>query len=203
MDLTDTQKRILEVGKREFLEKGYKDTSLRAVVKKAGFTQGAFYGYYNSKEALFEALTRDAAEELVNMYVKTHEDFAALAPDEQPGMLSDITEEYVPRMVNFIYDHFDAFKLLMCCGAPGARDGFFDRLAAVEEKSCWDFVGAVKTLGHPVPEMSDTLIHILCRSFFQQLHEFVSHDVPREQAVSCSVTLSRFQHAGWIRILGL
>ena len=198
-----TAEAILEAGKREFLKYGYEQASLRRIAGEASVTTGAIYGYFSGKEALFEALTRDAAEELVNMYVKTHEDFAALAPDEQPGMLSDITEEYVPRMVNFIYDHFDAFKLLMCCGAPGARDGFFDRLAAVEEKSCWDFVGAVKTLGHPVPEMSDTLIHILCRSFFQQLHEFVSHDVPREQAVSCSVTLSRFQHAGWIRILGL
>ena len=56
MELTDTQKRILEVGKREFLEKGFKDASLRAVVKEAGFTQGAFYGYYDSKEALFDAL---------------------------------------------------------------------------------------------------------------------------------------------------
>ena len=44
VELTDTQKRILEVGKREFLEKGFKDASLRAIVKEAGFTKGAFYG---------------------------------------------------------------------------------------------------------------------------------------------------------------
>ena len=56
MELTDTQRRILEVGKREFLEKGFKDASLRSIVKEAGFTQGAFYGYYGSKEALFDAL---------------------------------------------------------------------------------------------------------------------------------------------------
>ena len=48
MELTDTQRRILEVGKREFLEKGFKDASLRSIVKEAGFTQGAFYGYYGS-----------------------------------------------------------------------------------------------------------------------------------------------------------
>ena len=42
VELTDTQKRILEVGKREFLEKGFKDASLRAIVKEAGFTKGPF-----------------------------------------------------------------------------------------------------------------------------------------------------------------
>ena len=41
---------------QEFLEKGYKSASLRNIVKTAGVTTGAFYGYYNSKEDLFEAL---------------------------------------------------------------------------------------------------------------------------------------------------
>ena len=68
MQLTDTQKRILEVGKREFLKKGFKDASMRAVVKEAGFTQGAFYGYYDSKEALFDALVAPAAEGLVSQF---------------------------------------------------------------------------------------------------------------------------------------
>lgn len=90
--------------------------------------------------------------------------------------------------------------MLQCAGV---RERYFDRLAAVEEQSCWDFINAMESLGHTAAGMSSTLIHILCRSFFQQLHEFVSHDLPREQAVSCSLILSRFQHAGWVRIMGL
>ena len=66
-----------------------------------------------------------------------------------------------------------------------------------------DFIKAMESLGHSAEGMSGTLIHILCRSFFQQLHEFVSHGLPREQAVTCAVTLSRFQHAGWVRIMEL
>jgi len=38
------------------LEKGFKDASLRKIVAEAGFTKGAFYGYYPDKAALFEAL---------------------------------------------------------------------------------------------------------------------------------------------------
>ena len=73
----------------------------------------------------------------------------------------------------------------------------------MEEQSCRDFIKAMESLGHSAEGMSNTLIHILCRSFFQQLHEFVSHDLPREQAITCAVTLSRFQHAGWVRIMEL
>ncbi len=53
---TTTLDLILSAAMQEFLEKGFKSASLRNIVKKAGVTTGAFYGYYDSKEALFEAL---------------------------------------------------------------------------------------------------------------------------------------------------
>ena len=68
MDISETQKKILEVGKREFLKKGFKDASLRRIVAEAGFTKGAFYGYYPDKAALFEALVSEAADGLVEKF---------------------------------------------------------------------------------------------------------------------------------------
>ena len=49
MTISQTQRKILEVGKKEFLDKGFKDASLRKIVAEAGFTKGAFYGYYPDK----------------------------------------------------------------------------------------------------------------------------------------------------------
>ena len=59
MERTETQMKILEVGKKEFLEKGFKDASLNKIVAEAGFMKGAFYGYYPDKAALFEDLVGD------------------------------------------------------------------------------------------------------------------------------------------------
>ena len=50
-----TLENIHRAAKAEFLEKGYKDASLRNIVKSVGMTTGAFYGYYKSKEELFES----------------------------------------------------------------------------------------------------------------------------------------------------
>lgn len=41
-----TLQNILAAGKEEFLEKGFKSASLRNIVKTAGVTTGAFYGYF-------------------------------------------------------------------------------------------------------------------------------------------------------------
>ena len=68
MKISETQQNILKVGKREFLEKGFKDASLRKIVAEAGFTKGAFYGYYPDKTTLFKALVSDAADGLIEQF---------------------------------------------------------------------------------------------------------------------------------------
>ena len=50
-----------------------------------------------------------AVEELLALYDKVHRDFAALPPEQQPARLNEITEQYIPWMVNYIYDHFEVF----------------------------------------------------------------------------------------------
>ena len=53
---------------KEFLEKGFKDASLNKIVAEAGFTKGAFYGYYPDKAALFEDLVGEAAKGLLEQF---------------------------------------------------------------------------------------------------------------------------------------
>ena len=45
----NTLQNILDAGKKEFLEKGFRAASLRNIVREAGVTTGAFYGYFKSK----------------------------------------------------------------------------------------------------------------------------------------------------------
>lgn len=45
-----TLDKIQQAALEEFSEKGFFGASLRQIVKQAGVTTGAFYGYYFSKE---------------------------------------------------------------------------------------------------------------------------------------------------------
>lgn len=199
----DTRMAILEAGKKEFLEYGYEGGSLRRIAKEASVTTGAIYGYFPSKEALFDAITGEAADGLLEKYKKEHVEFASLSPDKQAAALDRITNESVPWLIDYVYDRFDIFKLIFCKSSAGYCESYFNQLAEIEEKSSWDFVMVMKESGHKVMEIDDTLIHILSHSFFQQLCEFVAHDVPREKAISYALVLNTFQHAGWKKIVGL
>ena len=67
-----TQDKILSSAKQEFQEKGFLNASLRNIVKNAGVTTGAFYGYYDSKEALFAALVEEHAAYILAPVSYTH-----------------------------------------------------------------------------------------------------------------------------------
>ena len=67
MKTPETQQKILNSAKRWFLEKGFKSAPLRKIVNDAGFTLGAFYGYYKNKEELFYALTDETAQGLATI----------------------------------------------------------------------------------------------------------------------------------------
>ncbi|MBP3475533.1 MAG: helix-turn-helix transcriptional regulator [Lachnospiraceae bacterium] len=79
---------IHKAAKAEFMEKGFLAASLRNIVKTAGVTTRAFYGYYGSKEALFEAIVGETAEYVLHMVCGTIDDLEKLpgeAQTEQAG----------------------------------------------------------------------------------------------------------------------
>ena len=130
MNISETQRKILEIGKREFLKKGFKGASLRNIVAEAGFTKGAslrnivaeadftkgaFYGYYPDKAALFEALVSEAADGLVGQFKVAQDAHFKLIPAGKTSESRELSTEYLRHFVNYIYDYFDEFKLVLCC----------------------------------------------------------------------------------------
>ena len=79
-----TLERIHRAARAEFLQKGYKDASLRNIVKSVGMTTGAFYGYYKSKEELFDALVGEHYAYLLDCFQKAQNEFADLPHEQQP-----------------------------------------------------------------------------------------------------------------------
>jgi AcrR family transcriptional regulator len=60
----ETRRRLLEVAEMTFLEKGYHGASVSMISDRAGFTTGAIYSNFSSKEGLLlEVLDRHVAEQ--------------------------------------------------------------------------------------------------------------------------------------------
>lgn len=193
---------IHAAAKKEFFEKGFQSASLRKIVKAAGVTTGAFYGYYNSKEELFEALVGEQYETFMSCFCKAQEDFATLPPEEQPENMSNISGECMHDMLLYAYENLDAFKLLLCCSDGTRFAGMIDEMVEVESKGTHDYMKVLDSLGRPSPQVDERLEHILITGMFNAFFELIIHEMPLDEAEKYLMELREFYTAGWMKIMG-
>ncbi len=65
---TSTRERIIDAAAEVFLEKGFTGTRVVDIARRAGYTSGALYGYFDSRaELLAEAVARSSSEMLSHL----------------------------------------------------------------------------------------------------------------------------------------
>ena len=202
MDDSITLEKILEAAKREFLEKGFKSASLRSIVKTAGVTTGAFYGYYASKEDLFEALVGEHYDFLLSRFCRAQKEFAEIPPEEQPDNLTSTSGECMYEMLLYAYEHLNEFKLILCCSEGTRFSKLIDEMVEIETKGTHDYLEVLKKIGRPSPPIDERLEHILITGMFNTFFELVIHEMPLEDAKHYLKEMRAFYSAGWMEIMG-
>ncbi len=132
-----SKERILDAARAEFLEKGFQGASMRAIASAAGMTTGAIYGYFSSKEDLFDALVRPFADELFSRCVAFDSDFQGRAP-ERKGFDEMVAYDRGVRreLIEFIHRHPDEVRLIEeCSSGPGWAE-FHERFVELERQPC-------------------------------------------------------------------
>ena len=60
---SDVKQRLIEIGRKEFLEHGYLKASMRNISSAANVTTGAIYFFFHNKEEFFRAILDETATE--------------------------------------------------------------------------------------------------------------------------------------------
>ena len=198
-----TLQNILDAAETEFLRKGFKSASLRNIVKSAGVTTGAFYGYFKNKEALFSALVKPYADIFLNKFNEAQITFSELPHDKQPDNMGKISGNCMMWMLDYMYEHPNAFKLLICCSEGTEYENFIHTLVEIETDYTHKFFDVLKSLGYNVKKSDSQLEHILVSAMFSGFFETVIHDMPKEKAIVYIRELREFYTAGWREIMGI
>lgn len=135
----DTKQLILDTAKKEFMEKGYNDASVRSIAKQAGLTTGAIFRYFADKESLFAALVSPVADHMLDLYRKGGERGFASLTDGHPENMWNISDEVISVLVEYIFANKDAFYLLISQSAGSAYESFVDQLIEEEENRLMPF----------------------------------------------------------------
>jgi len=156
-------------------------------VKSVGMTTGAFYGYYKSKEELFEALVGEHYAYLLGCFQKAQKEFADLPHEQQPEVMGDISGACMFDMLHYAYEHLEECKLILCCSEGTKFSGLIDEMVE---------------LGRPSPQIDPALEHILITGMFHTFFELVIHEMPLQNAENYVKEMRVFYTAGWMKIMG-
>lgn len=197
-----TLEQIHQTAKSEFLEKGFQSASLRNIVKSLGMTTGAFYGYYKSKEELFEELVGEHYNFLINRFKDAQQQFAQLPYEKQPDVMGEISRECMFDMLHYAYEHLDECKLILCCAEGTRFCGLIDEMVEIEIASTHTYQKVLVELGRPSQMIDPTLEHILITGMFHTFFELVIHEMPLKDAENYVKEMQAFYTAGWMKIMG-
>lgn len=98
-----TMRKILDAARDEFGEKGFSDSSIVGITQRAGVALGTFYTYFESKEALFQALVRD-------MSAQVRDSVGPALIGSKDGL--DGERRALAAFLDFVRDHRDIYRII-------------------------------------------------------------------------------------------
>ena len=171
--------KVLECAKEEFLSKGFLDASLRIIAQAADTSTGSIYTRFGDKEGLFRAIAEPVVDQFKAMFRRVQEDFHQLSEEEQRADMGQYTAHHQEEMLDYIYDHFDVFRLLLD-GAHGTRFScFLDELVDIEVEYTYKYMEVIG-----------------CESV-KGMFEVVRHNMDRAAAHRYVKMLNRYHMAGF------
>lgn len=189
--------RVLECARKEFLEKGFKDASLRVIAKEASTSTGSIYTRFHDKNGLFGALVEPVVNMINSMSDELESEFESRDGQTQADTMGEYSMESHGEIIDFIYDHKDSFLLLLNCSYGSKFEHFQDALIEMEERSTVNFL---KATGHEdlleKPGMYN-FIHMLSTSYCSGIFEPLLHGLSRQSAHEYDEMFTRYHVAGF------
>ena len=200
IDKTANHEKIIAAAKKEFLTYGFTDASMRRIAAAAGMSASGLYKHFASKEEMFSALVEPAYQGLLAL-------FRQEAGDQEQfigtGDLSVWETSNDARLaVSYIYDHLDAFRLIICKSQGTKYESFLHDLAVLEEKMTLSFMEMLKKQGVKLNEFNEKELHLLTTTNVNAIFQTVEHDLTREEAIHYADTLDRFFAKAWKEFFG-
>ncbi len=194
-----TLERIHEAAAADFLKRGFRKATLRDIARAAGVTTGALYGYYDSKEALFEALVGEAYDTVMTICRGGEERQDAHTAGRTPKIMEGFCSR---RLLEYVYDHLTAFRLLLCCSEGTRFSGMIDQMVELGLEETHQYQDSLLEQGLLESSIDPRLEHILVTGMVNAFFELVIHEMTPEQADTYLSQLQAFYDAGWNNMLG-
>ena len=196
-----TKNRILEYAKEEFLNKGFEKAQVAEIAKAANVTTGAIYRHFKNKEELFYTLVKEVYEYTLEIVT------AVESRTEKAGyknVLGENDDENIEAMfaevmdfVNYMYAHFEEFRLIFESGKGSRVENFIDEIVNRYTAKNIKMMSISESKNIELDEEEELEVHILTKGYVTSLCECILHNIPYDFTGRYIKNIIAFQYYGW------
>ena len=170
---------------------GFRGASLRRISADSGVSTNSVYTRFGDKAGLFSAIVKPAADGLMDIYL---ESIRTAESKESISLAMEEGNEGTDRVLEYVYQNLDEFRLIFCQAQGTEYENYFDRLTEIEESYYKKFAGQFTGKQN---QPADFFIHVYCRMGWQYIYELVTHEKTYEEAKHFMQNVRVFHNAGW------
>lgn len=196
----DKYRSILKVARKEFIEKGFKDASMRDIARDAKVGLSNIYNYFRNKDEIFLAIVKPAKDEIFSFITERHtEENLDFDNMSSFGYQEEIIEAYI-----LLLDRYREELYLLLYHSQGSsmkdfRDTFTDHITCVTDMHM-HFV--MKRYPH-ARNISSFFNHAQSSFMVSIIGEIISHRLSKQKIREFFREYFKFEIAGWRELTGI
>lgn len=196
----DKYKSILDAARNEFINKGYKDASMRNIAQKANVGLSNIYNYFKNKDEIYLAIVEPVRNKLFKFVTQQHtEDSIDLDNIDTFGHKEDVIEYYI----ELINRNKEELRLLLFHSQGSSMENFRDEFTEHLTNISYEYMKFEKLYYPHAKPISHFFIHTLSSWMVSILGEIVSHDLCKQKIRAFFREYFQFEFAGWRGLSGI
>jgi AcrR family transcriptional regulator len=190
---------ILNEAEKQFLEKGYKGTSMRTIAANSGVILSNIYNYFKSKDEIFRELLSGVLS-AIEYTMEEH---------NSPDYISiDIfsSDEYMRKQIDMfvglIENYKEEFNLLLFKSAGSSLENFREEIIERHTQTGKEYIALMKTKYPEINgDVSPFFIHVMSSWWVSIVAELVMHDLSHDELELFIREFMEYGTAGWKKIM--
>lgn len=201
----ETRNKLLDSARTEFREKGYMKASLRNICKNAGLTTGALYFFFEGKEDLFDAVTKEAVQGIQMLMSSHYADERRMA---SAGLIFNFVSakdtediEEAKQILHHMYMHREDILLILTKSQGSKLEHVADLFITQTEQHFAEMASQMQT-AYPEKKIDKEFIHWLAHEMVNAFIYVITHIENEEQAIRFMEQMVTYMVAGWYGLFG-
>ena len=188
--------KIVAAARSEFLEKGYREASLRKIAERAGVTVGAIQIRYKTKDALFCSLLEPFLAEIEAVFQATRVEYWQYPATERINWLEKSMQMESETILQLIFSHYEDAVLLFCRSDASSLAACFDEITERKVRESAMFFREANARF-----FDENLLRLLIASQLHSYCQIVRDGYEQGAAKRYMSALMRYHMGGWTALL--